>query len=1258
MPASAVVRIFLLGRFEVVCDDRVLPASRWTRRKAATLLQRLALERRLLKDQAIEYLWAEADPGAGANNLYRTLHSLRQTVDASLGPGTSERMVRFDDGILSLHEDVWVDAEAFARRSATVTGAAPQRRVAIIAQALDLYQGELLPDERYADWAAAPREELRWRQRELRLALAAHARDGGDYPAAITELQTLLAQDPVDEPVHRELMAVYAAAGHRHEALRQYRACVDALADMLDAPPAPETDALHAQILHQPVAAPIALSQTPPTPAFGPAEDATPFIGRQEQLAALGGLIEEARRGVGRVAFVAGEAGVGKTRLVQEFVHDLPADVEVLVSHCFDEQPAPPYDPFVELLQRAPAPARSAAAELQRDGPDQSGGEDGRSERLLARRQLFQRIYGALRPTEGCTRLLVLEDLHWADEASHDLVHFLARAGAGDRLLILGTYRSEAIHPLHPLARLIARLSRERRYHAIGLPPLARPELATMLGAILDPPPPPALTQALHERTEGNPFFVEELLGALRNQGMLTDDVPDSERALNAVALPLSIKETILRRVAALDPTAAAVLYDAAVVGRHFDFDLLARLSGLDESELLWVLSELVERQLIVEERGSPEDRYRFRHELIRAALYEKLLRRERRLRHRQVLRALEALHAGSPTAAADQLAYHARLARDREATVRYSTLAGDRAAVLHAYREAVARYEDALEAGNQRGWPVEAERAALLARLARAAYLLDDDRRSADIWAEALAIYQRLGDRRNAADMQRWLGRVAYDRRDVAGAFRFARAALATLEGEPPCAELAMAQSALAQLHMLQLNVDPAATAECLAWGRRGLAMAEALGHDTVVCHALSSLGVALIEAGAWDESRACLERSLAIARAHDLPIDIMRGYINLSAHIIQHDGMRSALPLLQESWNYIMRHGILRGADVVFVVLGVSELEMGLWAEPEARITEVRQSELFDAPELQRSARWIGARIHWFRGRLDQARTDLEALRQELEPGTELHHLVAQDVAWVLLDLGLRDEALPIIDQINPDLCKVGGYVPVKLTYLADLYFQVGRRESAMALLKIVEQLGPRYKTEIVATMPLALRGLAALDADPATAAGYFARAIAACEQYGYIRNAVCARRRYAEALQCANAPQAEVRAALEAARSAAEAVGYTLELNKVEALLAAAPAGPGESARAASRAPEGATTHPHDGLTSRELEVLTLVTRGLSNRAIAETLMIAEKTAEVHVRNILGKLGLSSRTQAATYALEHGLVAPATGSLPDSP
>lgn len=951
------------------------------------------------------------------------------------------------------------------------------------------------------------------------------------------------------------------------------------------------------------------------------------IVGRQRPLADLAASAALAGAGAGQLVLVSGEAGVGKTRLLREFAGQVGAPA--YVGRCYDEQPAPPYGPFVELLR---AIGQSAAGlrlgelagpwadALRRllpelapaDAPARPGDPP------AERHRLFQAVFQALRPRDGELRVLIVEDLHWADEASQDLLQFLARAIAGERIVLIGSYRSDEIHRLHPLAGLIARLARDRRPREIQLAPLSRDELAEMLAATLGRPPAHDLLSALYERSEGNPFFAEELLGPL---------------IAGEAALPISIRESILRRAAGLDEPAQRVLRAAAVIGRRFDFELLRRLTGLDERQLIASLSTLVERQLIAEEAAGDDDSYHFRHELIREALYEEMLRRERRLRHHEVLRALEELAAAGREAAIDQLAYHAIQARATPQAARYSEQAGDRAAAIHAYRAALSHYEAALDAADDEG---PAGRAALLARLGRAAFLIGDLGRASGYWREALGLYQQLGDTRRAADTQRSLARVAWDQGDRRAAFAHARAALAALEGGEPCRELAMAYSTLSNLAMLSSVDRPGHAAECIAWGERALALARQIDDRATICHALNNIGTVMCDSGREQEGMRNLRHSLAIALDADLPADAVRAYLNLGGRLCRAGYNDEGVALLREGWSYAARHGSIRGSGKLLGLLLYSLIDVGRWPEAEALLAEVTRpgtAELLDEIGLVRYAQ---AALHWMHNRIEPARALLEQmLADEIgDPGHAMHLLTFVYRAQGELR---RAEALAdrmvaqarVAADIGPDSYDFGRRA-INLTAAVEIYIDVERRAEAEALIAALEAATGHTTAGHEAAIIAELRGLAELATDPRAAAAHMARAADFWAHTDRLPNQVRLGRRRAAALMACPGPamRSQARQQIAAARELAERLGYAYELARLNELDAPAP----------GRDP--------DGLTPREREVLALITRGLSNRAIAEALVISEKTAEVHVRNILAKLGFSSRTQAAAYAVERGM------------
>jgi DNA-binding CsgD family transcriptional regulator/tetratricopeptide (TPR) repeat protein len=966
------------------------------------------------------------------------------------------------------------------------------------------------------------------------------------------------------------------------------------------------------------------------------------LIARQNQLQLLNSELALAQRGQGRVILLAGEAGVGKTRLMQAFVDQLEkaSGLEVLIGHCYDLRPAAPYGPFVELVRllaeaHGYEPLRSRlgpwAGDLQRLLPELAPLNDSSVlDEQSDKPRLFEAIVRALRPhePERC-RILIIEDLHWSDPTSQELFHYLARAIEREAILLIGTYRSDEIHRLHPLGSLLARLSRDRLLREIRLQRLSRGELAQLVHSILEREPPTRFVDALYERTEGNPFFAEEVIDSLCANDHLDGLLQAAKegRRLDEFALPLSIRESVMRRAADLDPTTIKVVRAAAVVGRSFTFELLALLMPLSEEELLAALRQLVERQLIIEERGH-DDQYSFRHELIRQTLNDDLLRRERRLQHRNVLTALEQLYNGKEELVIDQLAYHSLRARDSERTLRYSQQAGDRAVHMHAYREALGHYEAALEAGE--GLTI-IERAGLLERLGHAAYALREQRVVSEAWTEARDLYAQLGHVRQQADLIRWLGRLAWEQGDSASAFVQVRAALALLEHETPCREKAIALSALSQLHMLSHEYEAS-----INWGTQALSLAEELNDQQVIAHALNNLGTSRTSLGDGTQGLADLRRSLQIARDNGLVADALRAYVNLGGRLHEVGKAREAQQVLLEGAAYAQATGWEQHNANLLLNLGATEYELGEWD-----LTLQRTNQLitfFGSVHIVNRSIALAQQAHILlqRGQIDDAER-LYIQSKELAPA---------DHATALLVLGFEiaraRNDLPAIDSfLEQLLASLDGYMSKKPHYVPDyinivrVLYERGQVARADQLINIALERAERFPNHHNTMVGTLLQGIRALHTGDRQAVHYFAQATELLDRENHGPGHCFTLRMQATALLQSgrSEDQEAARRLLREARSIAETIGMELDLRQLDLL-------------EQRLAPQRPAERPLDALTPREVQVLELIRQGQSNRAIAETLVISEKTAEVHVRNILSKLGVASRTQAAVRALEMGL------------
>lgn len=979
------------------------------------------------------------------------------------------------------------------------------------------------------------------------------------------------------------------------------------------------------------------------------------MVGRHAELQALDEHLQQARTGSGRVVLIAGEAGVGKTRLARAFTERAREQVgtETLLGHCYDEDPAVPYGPFIDALrsflrsvgaQEMIAAAGPWAGNLARLLPELAPrvppGATA-TDPLSQKRQLFAAIHAALQPrgAHPC-HIVVLEDLHWADRTSQELVRYLARAIDRDRMLILGTYRTEEVQRGHSLTHLIAELTRERLFHEVPLSPLARDDTARMMAAILTRPPPDAVVHLLYEHTGGNPFFVEETLKALIARDGF-DTLFGSARpgaSIAHIAIPPSLKEAILSRTADLDATTGAVLAYAAVIGRRFDFDLLLTLTGLEEEALLRAIAALVERQLVGEEGDGFEDRYAFRHALTRAAIYDDLLGRERRMKHHAVLDALEAAHAADHQGVADQLAYHSLQAGEREKAARYARLAGARAERMSAYREAIAHYETVLELLEG---DAPRERADLYDMLAEAAYPLGDADLYLRYWQEAQRLYGEVGDRRKVADIYRRLGRVAWERGAREDAFAHTRAALAVLEAEPPGRELAMAYSAFSQLSMLSAHPR-----DGIVWGKKALRLADELGDDGVRAHALNNIGCALCQLGETTRGIAALEESLALAQRGGLVFDALRACLNLGDLFLLLGEFRRAQSVSEEGAALAERVGWQPHRGQLLDNLATAKMALGAWDPAHALLDRIIRSREIEAPVARLFAMRTKSELVLRQGRPEDARRLLEEILPLCETQGEFQILgrVLHTLACTFLALGDRDRAATVMDRCIALWGSVETLVGPQdlLGDSVEVYLAAGREHDARQQLENLSLLVERTATPLAQARIEDARGLvAAHDGRHREATGHFQRAITLWREMACPYEEAKSRQRRADSLLQSGDADAREEAGneLAAAHETFHRLGARLEVAAVNRAMKRFGLGPRLARSAAG----------HGGiLTPREREVIALIARGLSNREIAEELFISRKTTEIHVGNILSKLACVSRAQAAAYAVAHGLAA----------
>jgi class 3 adenylate cyclase/tetratricopeptide (TPR) repeat protein len=499
----------------------------------------------------------------------------------------------------------------------------------------------------------------------------------------------------------------------------------------------------------------------------------TPFVERDAERASLRRLLDDARAGHGRLGLVAGEAGVGKSRLVAEIGEEAEArGIRVLTGHCVEMLGAPPYLPYVEIIEQAISSRRSplalrqalgdVAAEIARIAPavrrafpDIPPPVELPAE--LAPRYLWNSLSEFIkRAAQVQPVLLVLEDLHWADDSTVQLTEYLAPLLPNMPVLILGTYRDLEVDPHHPLVGVIDQLARQRLVQRVNLRRLSFEGVGEMLRALAGQPAPEQLVRMIDDETEGNPFFVEEVYLHLVESGVLLDEQGRvrADLQLDEVSVPESIRLVVGQRLDRLTASTREVLVAAAVSGRVFASELVGELAGASKDALVEAFDEAERARLVAPARLPGE--LMFSHELIRQTLLSGVSAVKRERLHLRTAQAVSLRYSKDVDAHAGDLAYHlsrAGRSADRGDLVRYLTIAGDRSLDATAFDDAVGHFEHALSlilVSNQLG------RAELLERLAMAL-------RSVGRWEDALGTMNEALDRYEALGRAEDIGRLGW---------------------------------------------------------------------------------------------------------------------------------------------------------------------------------------------------------------------------------------------------------------------------------------------------------------------------------------------------------------------------------------------------------------------------------------------------------------------------------------------------------------
>jgi DNA-binding CsgD family transcriptional regulator/tetratricopeptide (TPR) repeat protein len=969
------------------------------------------------------------------------------------------------------------------------------------------------------------------------------------------------------------------------------------------------------------------------------------FIGRQPELAELESGLAEAAEGRPTLALLGGESGVGKTRLLNELADRArESGARVIGGESVElGQDELPYGPLVTALrplvrdadpafEELPDPLRAELARLVPElGAPPSAGPD-----REAQQRLFEALLSLLeRLAAEAPVLLWFDDVHWADASTRHFLAFLATSLCNERVAVVIAYRTDEIHRRHPLLPLLGTLERGPDVRRVELARFDREELGDQLSDILGEAPEAGVIDRLFERSAGNPLFTEELLAVGMDGGG---------------SLPATLRDTLLLRLEQLGDAATRALRVLAVAGRADD-QLLEQACGLEAPDLADGLREAVDANIV---SIREDERYEYRHALLREAVYDDLLPGERSKLHQVIAEALERrLDEGdSGVWIATGIAHHFHAAGDQPKALAAAVRAADRAHRVHAFREAAALYERALELWDRVDDPEQlagTDHAALLDLAGRLHSDAGTDQRAISLFERALAeldadreperIASTLGE---LADAHWSLGQAETAREEL-------KRALELQPAEPPSEERARLLRHHIRFLLLQGRHE-----ELIEAAPEALEAADAIGSFGLRVGTLHRLGSALYAIGQEEEGERVFQEALDIAHHEDPPVPGI--YVNWgdAMHLAGHSakalelvktGQAAAIPGYWAPRWLAMLH-----AEIAFT--------LGDWEDARREVPS-RASVHGGTSLVNANLRY--AEVHLGEGDVEAAAELIVESREIMQNAVEPQFLavVGELGAEAERRQGNIREAREIVDwamdrlqYCSQDATRMARLASAAVSVEADAAerardlgnadaesLAVGRAELHAATAEAAAEEAPRFQA-------LAFAANAKAELGRAQGADFAADAAAAARAWEELEWP------YPQAIALWRKAQAEVAAGDRdaAAGSAAEALMLARQLGS--AWLAEEVSG--LAARARLRLQDAADADgereevPEDpfGLTPRERQVLALVTSGATNREIAAQLYMAEKTASVHVSRILTKLDVRSRTEAAAVAARHGL------------
>jgi tetratricopeptide (TPR) repeat protein len=983
-------------------------------------------------------------------------------------------------------------------------------------------------------------------------------------------------------------------------------------------------------------------------------------IGRTIELTTIHELIESTKSGQGQIALLSGEAGIGKSRLVMEAKTYATHSMCILQGNCFESDQSYPYAPVLDILRTFfdthalkdfLQSSGSVATEFIKLFPEldnglfdisvlSEGDPQQEKRRLFATLAQFFMYQASKQPV-----LLIVEDLHWADDSSLEFLLYLSRRCTNQPILMIFTFRNDEVHA--NLRHWLAQIARERLIQELALTRFTPNDVEAMLNAILHKRYSSHLDllASLYTLTEGNPFFIEEILKSLIAGGELVfTDGRWVGRPANELHIPRNIQDAVQQRIVRLSEAAREILTIASVAGQRFDFTLLQRLTNHDEPQLLALMKELIAAQLVIEESA---DQFAFRHALTRQAIYSDLLARERRALHKTIAETIELNYVTTLDSYLAVLAYHFYKAEVWDKAFQYGLLAGEKAQALYSPRTAIEQYSQALHAAQNL---TLSPPSTLYRKRGQAYETLGDFEHAQSDFTHALDVARNVHD-----GVAEWQSNVdlgfLWSERDYeqAGTYYHQAIELARTLDDPK-----LEAHSLNRMGNWHLNIEQ--TLEALRYHREALNIFQELHDQHGIAETLDLLGMTSYLGGDLIHGTAYYEQAIALFRELD-----------------DRNGLTSSLATLALRGPTYQTDMMVSAASLADVMQDTEQaLEI-------AREIDQRPAEAYALFQL---ALCLGSQGEFGRA--------LETAQQSLDIAEEIEHLQWQTAAQTVLGgiyhgLLAYSEACEHFGHALTLAHEIGSlfWTHIATGYLASALISQGDLGQAERVLSAALDAQTPAQTQAQRLMWRARIELALAKGKPDRALEITDRLIASEPNTSEERNILRVSKLRGEAL-LALYRTAEAKVELEAAQEIAATLGASPMLWRISMLLGNFYKAQGdhdetEKAYATARTlieelaatvpdeslrdnfldkAQGLLPHPrplspakarkqaYGGLSTREREVAVLIAQGKSNREIADRLILSERTIESHVSSILFKLDYNSRTQIATWAIEKGL------------